>query len=460
MPENPEDLEIAIAGVNPDSTLDLPENVGSPSERTFLDKLSYIFGQRGRLVAGFATAFGLMALHATIASAKNGPGVFARKDLKKAKATYVEGTRLYETGKYRGAMSVFTQLYAETKKPALLFNIAQCYVKLAAETKDLNLYKEAIENFRLYIEKIGENSSEASGARGEIAEVEAAMAALEKELKALSVAEPAKAAPPRPAPATLPVPPPVAPDSPAARLAAPKVPQPAGPPPPPASQPKTPVSPPTSGQAPAQTQTFPPPLSSSFPPPQRRRTLLGLEFRGGSGIVWDPEEKAPVTRRVDSAGFALTFHRTGSRHTQTLGAEWRGDLDRTVTTQGTVDRVFRPLPVPENCVVVRVGDQIHFLSQEARLQLYAILGLAGGYCFRESVTTEDGRYPNTNAGALSADAGLGVTYRVMNYGGYRLGVGAELAAQADGRFYEIGGKRITDFGFGARAVAIADLRFR
>lgn len=68
-----------------------------------------------------------------------------------AKSKFAEGSKYFEQGKYQEALVLFGQAFSQTRRPSLIFSIAQCYRKLYESNKDQNNLELAIQNYNYYI---------------------------------------------------------------------------------------------------------------------------------------------------------------------------------------------------------------------------------------------------------------------------------------------------------------------
>lgn len=66
-------------------------------------------------------------------------------DLPAAKAAFKEGKRLFEIGEYRQALERFKTAYLQFDAPALLYNVAQCHVRLGEKREALAVYRSYLQ---------------------------------------------------------------------------------------------------------------------------------------------------------------------------------------------------------------------------------------------------------------------------------------------------------------------------
>jgi tetratricopeptide (TPR) repeat protein len=97
------------------------------------------------------------------------------EDMKKAKARFGEAESFYRVGDYARALEAYKEAYLLSKKPGILFNMAQCY----RYTKN---YREAIKTYQLFLHD-APNTEFREEVEGFIAELEAL---LEAEARAAS----------------------------------------------------------------------------------------------------------------------------------------------------------------------------------------------------------------------------------------------------------------------------------
>ncbi len=64
-----------------------------------------------------------------------------------ARASYIEGTRLYDLADFNAALEAFKKAYLNYEEPAFLFNIAQCY-------RSLGNKPEAVRFYRTFLRKV------------------------------------------------------------------------------------------------------------------------------------------------------------------------------------------------------------------------------------------------------------------------------------------------------------------
>ncbi len=85
------------------------------------------------------------------------PPTVARADLEAAKQLYAKGAQLYQVGRFHDAAAMFERSYAASKRPALLYNIAQAY-RQAGDCKTAILF------FRRFIAEDGASAARTGAA--------------------------------------------------------------------------------------------------------------------------------------------------------------------------------------------------------------------------------------------------------------------------------------------------------
>lgn len=386
----------------------------SRQEKSFLNRLSKLLGDR-RLTIGFTAAFLLGG--AAIASAKPRPAaIVAKTNFKKSKAKYEEAATLYETGKYLGAIVIFKELCEETNEPDVcFFNIAQCYAKLGGKIKDFNFYDDAIKKFEEYIKKVGEDSSDAARARGEIAEIKEAKKALEREYAGAnnggttsSPSSSGVSSPGVPLPGVLPQPPAI-----------------------PSPPPQT-----------TELRRVPAAQAGAPRPPKLRERRLFVTpevFGGGGAFISLGDQTVPETGRLDTfwtAGARAGFHRPDSRHGATINFRVAG-AQAAERVFGTQDRQPRDIERPETCLLGGPGYQIRIRREGVRFQIYAVFETGVGVCFRPAVMQADGKLETLIGTAQTVDAGFAFVWHLTNSNTpYQVMLGIQLAVGAFFREYE------------------------
>ncbi|MDI1434158.1 PEGA domain-containing protein [Polyangium sorediatum] len=94
----------------------------------------------------------------------------AAEDVEKAKTLFNAGAKAYTNGRYLVAIDSFREAYAAAPRPAMIFSLAQAYRRQYAVDGDLEKLKQAIANYRLYLDQVkeGERRADAVAALGEL----------------------------------------------------------------------------------------------------------------------------------------------------------------------------------------------------------------------------------------------------------------------------------------------------
>jgi hypothetical protein len=204
------------------------------------------------------------------------PAVARAEDMQRAKEYFQQGTTYFNLGDFDKAIDAFQEAYKAKPDPLFLYNIGQAYRLKGDASKAIFFYRGYLRN---------------SPKAPNRAEIEAKIAALQKDLNEGKASTPA--------------PPPVTPPSPTTPTPPPPAPPPVTPaPPPPGPQPVAPppvVAPPLAGPGPAAPEAPAPMAEAPPPPPSENRPLdfwlgfglnnwtSGLNIKGSAPVqfAWD-----------------------------------------------------------------------------------------------------------------------------------------------------------------------------
>ena len=92
-----------------------------------------------------------MLLHASVCPAQSSKRAVASSDVQQAKAFFEIGVQAYERGRYQDAAAAFQEAYQRSRRPGLLFSLAQVYRRAFFVSNEPKHLEQAIVYYREYL---------------------------------------------------------------------------------------------------------------------------------------------------------------------------------------------------------------------------------------------------------------------------------------------------------------------